>query len=300
MIRYPISLDELRARIEAEAPGWLADASDRTERLRSLGAYQETSSNWGLVKRVYMRLQYDKCAYCERRLAAEDFGGALEHDVEHYRPKSAVPRWPSPKLARRRKISYRFATGEPFPEGYYLLAYHPFNYATACKKCNSPLKANYFPIAGESRIQGDDPVDLRDERPFLLYPVGELDDDPEEILAFIGLNPVPRVKRGPRWRRAKVTIDFFELDQREELWRERADKIVALFLALEVLREGKDANRDLAVHAIETLTSPAGPHTNCGRSFLSLYREDRTRAAEIAQSAQDYLDSQRLAVHYSG
>lgn len=292
MIRYPISLDELRAQVEAEAPGWLADAADRTQRFRRLGRYEEAMTSWSRVKRIYMRLQVEKCAYCERRLASEDFGGAIEHDLEHYRPKKGVRKWPSEAIARERNIAYRFATGEAFPEGYYLLAYHVFNYATACKKCNSPLKSNYFPIAAGRRIQGDDPADLQEERPFLPYPLGDLDEDPEEILTFIGINPVPKLKRGPRWRRAKVTIDFFELDQREELWRERAEKIVALFLALEMLDDGNESRRNLATRAVEALSSPASAHTSCGRAFRTLHGKDRNRANEIAQAAQAYLDSQ--------
>jgi len=291
VIRYPISLNDLRVRIEAEAPGWLAEAEDRTDRFRQARRYEENSPNWSRVKPVYMRLQHGKCAYCERLLAAEDFGGAIEHDMEHYRPKGAVPPWPSANIARDRRISYRFATGEAFPEGYYLLAYHVLNYATACKKCNSPLKASYFPIAGE-RAQADDPVHLRAERPFLLYPLGDLDEDPEEVLTFAGINPVPRVRQGVRWRRARVTIDFCELDQREELWRERTEKIVTLFLALEMLRSGSERNRELAGRAIETLLSSTSSHVNCGRAFHSLYQEDRDRAEEIARAAQSYLDSQ--------
>ncbi|HSG38529.1 MAG TPA: hypothetical protein VLE27_02730 [Thermoanaerobaculia bacterium] len=292
MIRYLVTLEELRARIEAEAPGWLEDAASRTERFRQAGRYDETSSNWSRIKKVYMRLQHNKCAYCERLLASEDFGGAIEHDVEHHRPKNSVPKWPSEAMARDRNIFYDFATGDELPDGYYLLAYHVFNYVTSCKKCNSPLKANYFPIAGGRRLQGDDPASLRDEKPFLLYPLGDLDEDPEEVLTFSGILPVPKDRMGLRGRRARVTIDFFELDQREELWRERAEKIVALYLALEVRRGNDEWDRKIALRAIEGLLSPASAHTNCVRAFQRLYIENRNQAAEIAQAAQDYLDSQ--------
>lgn len=292
MIRYPISPEELRARIEAEAPGWLENAAKRTEKLRRAGRYDESSPSWSQVKKVYMRLQQDKCAYCERLLTSEDFGGAIEHDLEHYRPKNGVPGWPSDEIARERGISYRFSTGEPFPEGYYLLAYHPLNYATACKKCNSPLKSCYFPIAGERGAQSDDPADLQSELPFLIYPLGDLDDDPEEILTFVGINPVPRVKKGPRWRRARVTIDFFELDGREELWRERAEKIWNLYSTLELLRGGDVERQALAARAVQVLLSPASGHTSCGRAFRALYEEDRAQAGEIAQTALGYLESQ--------
>lgn len=286
MIRYPVTLDELRALIEAEAPGWLARAAERTERFRRAGRYDEASGIWSEVKKVYMRLQHDKCGYCERQLASEDFGGAIEHDVEHYRPKNGVRRWPS------EDVSYEFSTGEEFQEGYYLLAYHPFNYATACKKCNSPLKASYFPIAGPRGPQSDDPTALREEAPFLIYPLGELDDDPEEVLTFLGVSPVPRAEEGPRRDRARVMIDFFELDRREELWRERAETIVYVFVALRLLRTGGESDRDLATGVIEQLTSPVSRHTNCARAFRSLYEADPATAEAIAQQAQEYLKSQ--------
>ena len=50
-------------------------------RLKKGGRYVESSHSWNRVKKVYMRLQHDKCAYCERQLASEDFGGAIEHDL---------------------------------------------------------------------------------------------------------------------------------------------------------------------------------------------------------------------------
>jgi len=257
-----------------------------------MGRYEEASSSWGRIKTLYMEIQHDKCAYCERQLASADHGGTIEHDVEHYRPKNGVKKWPSEAITRERGLSYRFSTGDELPEGYFLLAYHLFNYATACKKCNSPLKANYFPIAGDRRAQSDDPDSLRGEKPFLLYPIGDLDEDPEEILTFIGINPVPRVKSGPRQRRARVTIDFFELDGREELWRERAEKILSVFIALELMRTGEDENRDLARDTVEVLLASSRPHSNCGRSFRALYLEDRSLARRIAESAREYLASQ--------
>jgi hypothetical protein len=290
VIRYPITLDELRARIEAEAPGWPAKAARRTERFRRAGRYDEKAGIWNLVKAVYWQLQHGKCAYCERCLADPSFGGSIEYDVDHHRPKGAVREWPTAEIARERDIAYGFSTGAPFPEGYYLLAYHVLNYAVVCKKCNSPLKASFFPVAGERGAQSDDPAALREERPFLLYPLGGLDDDPEEILTFIGINPVPRLKRGPRRRLAQVTIDFFELDQREELRRERALVLCSLYFALSSLRV--ESLREHAVRAVETLLAPAAEHASCARAFRVLYDVDRPRAEAIFQAALEYLESQ--------
>ena len=292
MIRYPVTLEELRARVEAEAPGWLEQAAERTDAFRRAGRYDEETGIWSEVKAVYMRLQHNKCAYCERVLASEDFGGAIEHDVEHYRPKNSVRAWPSEKIANERGISYGFPTGSDFPAGYYLLAYHLFNYATACKKCNTPLKASYFPIAGTRGPQSDDPAALSAEKPFLPYPLGDLDDDPEETLTFVGINPIPRRKTGPRRRRAEVTIDFFELDRREELWRGRAEAIRNLFFVLERLNKGSEAEKEIAAEALDTLLSPASAHTSCSRAFRALYESDRARAEEIFRAVLVYLKSQ--------
>jgi hypothetical protein len=289
VIRYPVTLDELRARIEAVAPGWLAEAARRTEGFRHAGRYEEKGPIWGRIKSVYAELQHHKCAYCERRLAADDFGGSIEQDMDHYRPKAGVRRWPTPEIARERRISYRFTTGDAFPEGYHLVAYHPLNYAVACKKCNSPLKSDFFPIAS-ARAQGDDPATLLGEKPFLPYPVGDLDEDPEGILTFDGVSPVPRLKRGPRWRRALVTIDFFELDNREELRRGRAETICNLHLALVSLRV--DELREYASRYIEILLAPGAEHASCARAFMALYQRDRSQAEEIFRAAMGYLRSQ--------
>ena len=89
-----------------------------------------------------------------------------------------------------------------------------------------------------------------------------------------------------------MTIDFFELDGREELWRERSEKIVFVFLALEELSKEAGSMGGLASRVVEALLSPDSPHTSCGRAFRALYEEDRIRAGEIARSALAYLESQ--------
>jgi hypothetical protein len=268
----------------------LAKAAQRTEGLRRAGRYDEKAGIWNRVKAVYWEFQHGKCAYCERRLAAPSFGGAVEYDVDHHRPKNGVQEWPTLEIRRERDITYRFSTGGPFPEGYYLLAYHVLNYAIACKKCNSPLKANFFPVAGQRGEQSDDPAALREEKPFLLYPLGDLDEDPEAILTFDGINPVPRVKRGPRRWRAQVTIDFFELARREELWWGRAQVIRDLYIALSLRRD--ESLHEHAVRAVESLLAPAAEHASCARAFQALYDMDRSRADAIFQSALEYLESQ--------
>lgn len=198
MIRYNISEDELLERINAEKSGWLKRAKERTDKFVLAKQYNESSGIWREIKRVYMKLQHNKCAYCERRLADADNGGTIEHDVEHYRPKNTVPQWPSERIAEERDLNFNFETGKELLKGYYWLAYHAFNYCTSCKKCNSPLKKNYFPIAGSRGNPVETPKELNDtEKPFLIYPIGDLDEDPEDLITFNGVSPIPKKKNGP-------------------------------------------------------------------------------------------------------
>ena len=74
MIRYPITEQQLRDRIEAAVPGWLARAAERTARFIEEKCYDEKSNIWSEVKSVYMKIQFNKCIYCERQLASPDHG----------------------------------------------------------------------------------------------------------------------------------------------------------------------------------------------------------------------------------
>jgi len=291
MIRFPVTLAELEEAIADLSATWLPRARERTEHFREMGRYDEERGIWSEIKHVYMTLQHNKCAYCERRLAGPPFGD-VEHDVEHFRPKSPVKAWPTPTIASERGISYAFATGEAADPGYYLLAYSPLNYATACKTCNSPLKASYFPVAGARNTTVADPTLLESEEAFLVYPLGSFDADPEEILTFDGIIPVPVEETGKTARRAKVIIDFFELANRGELRRERSKIIVVLWIAHRLSLTGSPEDQRFARKSIETLTAPDSPHTSCARAFLRLIREDPTRAEILATKANDYRDSE--------
>ncbi|HEX2225046.1 MAG TPA: hypothetical protein VHN15_12660 [Thermoanaerobaculia bacterium] len=293
MIRYPIAPEELRRRIREKVPDWLGRAQTKTEAFRQAGKYAEKSeeSIWGEIKEVFLEIQHEKCAYRERKLASRQYG-LVEHDVEHYRPKNAVKKWPSKSIAKKRKLAYDFPTGEAFAAGYYLLAYQILNYTTSCATCNRPLKSNYFPISGSRGQPSDDPSTLQGEGPFLPHPVGEMDEDPEEILTFLGITAVPKSQDPQRKRRAQVTIDFFALNEREELRYQRAERILDLWIILEGLRQGNEETRQLAERALKTKLSSASAHTSCARAFVDLYRRDRSRAKELADAALEYLDGQ--------
>jgi hypothetical protein len=291
MIRYSITSSELEAAIEAQKAGWLAQAKKKTAAFRTAKKFNEADSknSWGEVKPVFMRLQYNKCAFCDRLLSA----GRIEHDVEHFRPKNAVKAWPP--QSKQPKLNYKFSTGEATETGYYLLAYNIFNYATSCKMCNSTLKGNCFPIAGKRVMASDDFTLLNKELPFLIYPLGDLDDDPEDLITYQGILPIPKHRRGHKHRRARVTIDFFELDMREDLLRLRAEVIQKLWLAFSTLqRPHSDEDSQLARSIIANGCSARTSQTACARAFYDLCQNDAINARRFAQEADDFLSTIRV------
>ncbi len=279
MIRYPITLADLEARVDAAVPGWRARAQARTAKFRRKKAYSESSSIWSEVKPVFMELQGNKCGYCERKLAEGD-NSSIEFDLEHYRPKSSVAAWPDDP-----------ASGAASPSGYYLLAYDLRNYLASCKKCNSPYKSNYFPVASARQTSTADPVQLATEKPLLPHPIGDFDDDPETLITFDGAIPGPAKARGHASRRARVTIAFFSLATREELIRERAEIIRALYIAWEDRNHPVARRRQAALTTINTVQSNKFPHRNCARSFLALCESDPNLAADFFDSADAYIQS---------
>jgi 5-methylcytosine-specific restriction endonuclease McrA len=227
VIRYPITKAELERQIERFKPGWLQRARSRTESFRLQGFYRESNTIWGEIKAIYIRLQHAKCAYCEKQLEDEERGKS-EHDVEHFRPKSSVAKWRVTNLIRDANIPFTPPTSGSSDPGYHLLAYHLFNYATACKPCNSALKGNKFPIAETRKPNSDDPADLRSEKAYLIYPISDVDYDPKKLIRFHGVSPQPVFRSGHRRNRAIVTIAFFELDigkRQKTFFRQRAEVI---------------------------------------------------------------------------
>jgi hypothetical protein len=279
VIHVPISEADLLSRIDAHDPGWREEAAARVELCRQVGRFEATGAPlWSEIKRVYLGLQHNKCAYCERLLEGEPHG-VIEHDVEHYRPKCAVKEWPN---------THPFTTGGGFPRGYFQLAYSPFNYVTACKACNTSLKKDYFPIAGKrSRARSTDVRAYRGEEPLLVYPLGDIDERPETILTFNGITAIPVKKRGRLHRRAVVTIDFFQLNTREHLLLGRARQISHMFLVREAIRAGISDVSAGRVRAF--LLSPRSEHTNCVRVFDALYTRDRGQAERFYAEILEYL-----------
>jgi hypothetical protein len=287
MIRYSVTLKELEELIDRASPKWRAAAKKKTLSFKKAGRYSEKTGSWSEVKQVYMDLQHGKCAFCERQFG-QARNSRIEHDVEHFRPKSAVKPWPPAKS----KIRYSFSTGAASPAGYYLLAYNILNYAVACKRCNSVQKSDCFPIAGNKRaLRSEDWKALAKEQPFLIYPVSELDDDPEDLITFEGIFPVPMAARGHAYRRARVTIDFFDLATREELLRERALLVKAIYVAFDNLEDKDQLRQRDALQTINQIDQPKLAHRNCARSFHRLCRADAVTARRYYSAAIGYLAS---------
>lgn len=286
MIRYPINAAGLEQLIDAHAPTWRRTARRKAQQCQKAGCFVGTGSPWSAVKAVYVDIQCSKCVYCERKLRGKR-RGLIEYDVEHYRPKSAVRRWPNSKHSR---VRYKFKTGGDSKRGYYWLAHDMWNYAASCKTCNSPIKSNYFPIEGRRGPKFAGVLALKKELPLLCYPIGDIDDDPESLISFDATTAVPVARAGTRsHRRARVIIDFFELNDEEILHRERARTIILLGSALRKLDE-KPGDRD-AARLVKRLVSGEEEHTACARAHASLWARDKRRAKRIVKSCISYAAS---------
>lgn len=287
MIRFDIDVDRLEDLVERHKPGWKVRAEARTETFRKKRMYEERSSIWGEIKAVFMDVQESKCCFCERKFEG-DFS-QYELDLEHFRPKKAVKRWRCPPTLTEEGVSL---TAPPTKnKGYYLIAYHLLNYAVACKPCNSGLKKNYFPILGKYNFGATDPRKLDTEQPCLLYPIGSLDIDPADAISFYGFLPQSLSDDPTLQLRGLVTIIFFGLDDvvaRKNLMRERAEVILLLHLWL--VKAEDEGDSDAAAH-VARMVAPAARHANCARGFKQLFDSDRTRAHQVVDHVDKYLQS---------
>ena len=281
MIGYRVSRRELRRRITAKKPDWLSEAERGEE------------PAWGDIKDVFARIQHFKCGYCEspmprpqRRPGEDDakpWGWRREYDVEHFRPKGSVKRWPD----ARSRLRYDFDTGDEMAGGYSWLAHDCFNYLVSCKTCNQDNKKDYFPISGARGTGGDSVSQLnRSERPFLVNPVGAGDVKPEDLIGFYGVVAIPRGARGHKRRRGRVIIDFFGLNLRDDLILQRCYLVTAMWHCLERHRAGNPRVREEAARVIDALASSGSPHANCARCFRDLYASDRPAAFSCYEAAR--------------
>ncbi|MGC2237909.1 MAG: hypothetical protein WA584_17245 [Pyrinomonadaceae bacterium] len=266
---------------------WLTEARNRTDTYIAKKEYFEPpKGNWSEIKEVYKKLQANKCAYCEQKL--EDRG--IAHDVEHYRPKKIVRVW----LNKARKKTLGFDFDDQKSDGYYKLPYNIFNYVTSCKVCNTSLKGNYFPIEQPRKNDSDDPDDLRKEKPYIPYTLGNLDEDKaEDLISFEGYTPIinPNLTDPNKKNRALLTIKFFELEIRKTLIKQRCEVIKQILEAIETISEtGNPLRKTQAEKDLERLQAHTSEHANCARSFYNICLTDADKAFDLYEKAVEFIE----------
>lgn len=282
----PLTEANLRLRIEDEKPGWLARAKSQTQE-NALSDTPAFPSLWSEIKGVYIQIQCSKCAFCEQTLE-----GRISQDVEHFRPKGKVSAWAPSQIL----IDAGLVLNQPADEvGYKHLAYHPLNYAMSCKVCNTVFKGNLFPILKTRKVEAKKPPSIETEKPLLVYPIGDTDDDPEQIIAFSGWTPQAKSGNGFDRMRALSMIELFGLndwEQRKELLVGRARQIQLLYLNLAAIDENSNPVVVRAAKAnARRMLLDSEPHSNCLRSFVRLYREDPAQAQAFFAEVSEYLQT---------
>jgi hypothetical protein len=224
---------------------------------------------------------------------------SVEFDVEHFRPKNAVKPWPDQAAIDDLNLPADFPASSGKGKGYRFLAYHHLNYASSCKVCNERLKSSFFPIAGKKHVyNGLKPQVLqKTEQPYLIYPLGDFDDDPEDLISFEGIMAVPRKGVGTHEHdRALVTIAFFRLNAiRDDLLVLRAKTLQDVFTKLELLElTTPPAKRSEIWIDILRFADERAYDVNCVRSFLRLYGEPDKPAPASRARAMEYLSLARV------
>jgi hypothetical protein len=292
MIRCATTLAELEAAADLVKPGWRVRAATRTQNFAALGRYEEVGPIWSEIKDVFIDLQREKCAFCERKLESKK-----EYDVEHFRPKTSVSHWSVSAELAAKGVVLNQPANLAVEAGYHLLAYHLLNYSVACAKCNSELKNDYFPISGPRASTSDDPISLTAiEKPLLVFPIGNFDEDPEDVIEFRG--PAPQAKAAPGTQkhfRGLLTIAFFGLDdmkKRKELFRGRLNVIQKMGLAFMRMSDAgiPVATHDRCKRIIHYHLTADAAHTACGRCYAALWGSNPAKAEEIWNDAVDALE----------
>ena len=236
------------------------------------------SSPWSEIKPIFVGLQFGKCGYCETRVQYSLSTNKYDSDIEHFRPKNRTTSW-LPNGNSSVLMGYA--------DGYFWLATKVENYLLSCKTCYSELKGNNFPIAGHVGRNKQTVRSLNaKEKPYLIFPIGTIDDDPETLIEWHGLIPKPVFSEALDsygfWR-AKVTIELFQLDLREDLLQQRAEQLLLLWEAL----SSNDLTRLEQLN--KQLDDNRTPHAACIRAFLRLFLVNPDAAKVRVQEAQDIL-----------
>lgn len=192
----------------------------------SMGWPKFKDNFWQSLKPRFMKVQHQKCGYCEIQISANG-------DVEHYRPKGEVQELVAEgtELANSRSLRGRKRPAIT-EKGYWWLAYEWENYLLACSICNQKYKNALFPVApnrkprvhDEFKAQDPKKSDLRTEKPLLINPF-EKDLNPFEHFEFLRTGIV-KARDGDA--RGKETIRVCGL-RRISLSRQRGPRAVEVW-----------------------------------------------------------------------
>lgn len=191
------------------------------------------------VKQALIRWQHGKCAFCEAKIDANQYG-----DVEHFRPKGAVT---DP------------VTGQLIRPGYWWLAYEWSNLFYGCQLCNQAFKKNHFPLADPAARASGPEDDLAAEAPLLLNPER---DEPAEHLGFEAELIVPKTARG------EATVRLLGLDREamDEARRSVWQVLSALHQVWLRLPDGPD--REIAAAGLRAATADHAPFLAMSRALV--------------------------------
>ena len=165
------------------------------------------------VKKKLIKIQHDKCCFCERKISAGEPG-----HIEHYRPKAGYKADENTPIVR---------------PGYFWLAYEFSNLYYSCYRCNCTYKKNYFPLSDETQRAYYHVRDISREDPLILDPCS----DPSRHLIFQRENIKP--KGGSAY--GKETIKKTGLN-RKALATERREYLNTLDILAKIARgNGSDA-----------------------------------------------------------
>lgn len=190
------------------------------------------------VRAALEKLFYDKCAYCESKVAA-----VIDWDVEHFRPKGRV------------------AERQHDHPGYYWLIYDWENLYPACTHCNQRRrdkprwgdlsyagasgKWDQFPLEDESERAMSHHDDLNQEGILLIDPCN---DDPEQYLSYDIRGQIYALEDNLRGR---TTIDVCNL-RRRRLRDRRRDVINATVDMLKLIRKTESNGNNLLAEESRT------------------------------------------------
>ena len=151
------------------------------------------------------------------------------------------------------------------------------------------MKSDYFPIEGKRNTSAKIPTRQKREKALLVYPLGDFDEDPENLIDYRGYLAMAKAPAGtPSHRRGLVIIEFFELN-RETLQLRRAEIINTMDLAFRLAMIGSESDRNLGLQTIDITCSERAAHSACTRAFRRLYRTNPDEAKKMADAARKRL-----------